>query len=137
MSHHQFVTRSDLVEIRDAEGMGRGVFAVSRIAADTLLFSDPVMLVPEDQCPKGSALDAIVFLWSTVMEDGLNQNAIVLGLGTMLNHSRSPNVIVYFEQDPDRVDFYALRGIEPGEQLTHDYNYDEYPPEWRNGSREH
>ena len=125
-----------MVEIRDAEGMGRGVFAVSWIPADTLLFSDPVMKVPEDQCPKGSVLDAIVFLWSTIMEDGLNQNAIVLGLGTLLNHSKSPNVIVYFEQNPDRVDFYALRGIEPGEQLTHDYNYDEYPSEWSNGSRE-
>ena len=131
MSHHQFVTRSDLVEIRNAEGMGRGVFAVTRIPADTLLSSDPVMMVPEDQCPKGSVLDSIVFLWSTVMEDGLNQNAVVLGLGTVLNHSKSPNVIVYFEQDPDRVDFYALRDIEPGEQLTHDYNYDEYPLDWR------
>jgi SET domain-containing protein len=131
MSHHQFVTRSDLVEIRDAEGMGRGVFAVSHIPADTLLCSDPVMMIPRDQCPKGSFLDTIVFLWSEVMEDGLNQNAIVLGLGTVMNHSKSPNVIVYFEQNPDRVDFYALRDIEPGEQLTHDYNYDEYPPGWR------
>ena len=131
MSHHQFVTRSDLVEIRDVKGMGRGVFAVSHIPADTLLFSDPVILVPEDQCPKGSVLDAIVFLWSDVMEDGLNLNAIVLGMGTMLNHSKFPNVIVYFDQNPDRVDFYALRDIEPGEQLIHDYNYDEYPAEWK------
>src|SRR5688500_12276667 len=115
MSHHQFVTRSDLVEIRDAGDMGRGVFAVSHIPADTLLFSDPVMLLPEDQCPKGSFLDTIVFLWSAVMEDGLRQNALVLGMGTVLNHSKSPNVIVYFEQDPDRVDFYALCDIEPGE----------------------
>ena len=122
-----------MVEIRDAEGMGRGVFAVSHIPADTLLFSDPVVLVPEGQCPKGSVLDAIVFLWSAVMEDGLGLNAIVLGMGTVLNHSESPNVIVWFERDPDRVDFYALRDIEPGEQLTHDYNYDEYPPEWRSG----
>ena len=131
MSHHQFVTRSDLVEVRDAGGMGRGVFAVSPIPADTLLFSDPVMFLPEDQCPKGSVLDTIVYMWSVVMEDGLNLNAIVLGLGTVLNHSKDPSVVVYFERDPDRVDFYALRDVEPGEQLTHDYNYDEYPPEWR------
>lgn len=137
MSHHQFVTRSDLVEVRDAGGMGRGVFAVSRIPADTVLFSDPVVLVPEGQCPKGSFLHAYVFMWSAVMEDGLGQNAIALGLGTLLNHSQSPNVVVYFERDPDRVDFYALRDIEPGEQLTQDYNYDEYPPEWGSGSREH
>lgn len=130
MSHHQFVTRSDLVEIRDAAGMGRGVFAVSRIPADTLLCSDPIMLVPEEQCPRGSVLDTIVYFWSAVMEDGLNQNAIALGLGTLMNHSKSPNVIVWFEQNPDRLDFYALRDIEAGEQLFHDYNYDEYPPEW-------
>jgi SET domain-containing protein len=130
MSHHQFITRSDLVEIRDAGDMGRGVFAVSRIPSGTLLFSDPVMKIPEDQCPKGSFLNSIVYFWSTVMEDGEKQNAIVLGLGTVLNHSKTPNVIVYFNQNPDRIDFYALRRIEPGEQLTHDYNYDEYPPEW-------
>jgi len=130
MSHHQFVTRSDLVEIRDAEGMGRGVFAVSHIPADTLLFSDPLMMVPENQCPKGSVLDAIVFFWSIVMEDGLSQNAIVLGMGTVLNHSKSPNVVASFEQNPNRVDIYTLRDIEPGEQLTHDYNYDEYPAGW-------
>jgi SET domain-containing protein len=131
MSHHQFVTRSDLVEVRDAGAMGRGVFAVSHIPADTLLFSGPVVLVPEEQCPKGSVLDAYVFLWSAVMEDGLGMNAVVLGLGTLLNHSKSPNVIVYFDQNPNRIDFYALRDIEPGEQLTQDYNYDEYPPEWK------
>jgi SET domain-containing protein len=128
---HQFITRSDLVELRDAEGMGRGVFAVSHIPAKTLLFSNPLMMVPEDQCPKGSVLSAYVFFWSVVMEDGLKQNAIALGLGTLLNHSKTPNVIVYFEDDPNRLDFYAERDIEPGEQLTHDYNYDEYPPEWR------
>ena len=136
MSHYQFVTRSDLVEVRDAGGMGRGVFAVSRIPADTLLFSDPVMPVPGDQCPEGSVLDAIVFRWSAAVGDGLGRGAIVLGLGTVLNHSRSPNVVVSFERDPDRVDFYALRDIGPGEQLSHDYGYDEYPPEWGSGSRE-
>ena len=131
MSHHSFVTRSDLVEIRDAACMGRAVFAVSPVPADTLLFSDPLMMIPADQCPKGSVLDTIVFLWSVVMEDGLNRNAIALGIGTVLNHSKLPNVIVYFEQNPNRLDFYSLRDIEPGEQLTHDYNYDEYPTEWR------
>ncbi|HEY2909843.1 MAG TPA: SET domain-containing protein-lysine N-methyltransferase [Gemmataceae bacterium] len=131
MSHHQFVTRSDLVEIRDADGMGRGVFAATQIPADTLLFSDPLMMIPEEQCPVGSLLDTIVFMWSVVMEDGLKQNALALGMGTVLNHSKLPNVIVYFEQNPDRLDFYALRDIEPGEQLTHDYNYDEYPAGWK------
>jgi SET domain-containing protein len=131
MAHHQFITRSDLVEIREAEGMGRGVFAVAPIPADTLLFSDPLMMIPADQCPKDSVLHSIVFFWSTVMEDGRNNNAIALGVGSVLNHSKNPNVIVYFEQNPDRIDFYALRHIAPGEQLTHDYNYDEYPPHWR------
>lgn len=131
MSHHQFVTRSDLVEVREAGKMGRGVFAVSRIPSGTLLFSDPVILIPESQCPKGSVLSSFVYFWSIVMEDGLGMNAVALGLGTILNHSRSPNVIVYFDHEPDRVDFYALRDIEPGEHLTHDYNYDEYPPGWQ------
>ena len=131
MSHHQFVTSSDLVEVRDAEGMGRGVFAVSRIPAGTLLFSDPVMPVPEDQCPQGSVLDAVVFRWSAVAGDGTGLCAIVLGMGTMLNHSDSPNVAVSFGRCPDRVDFHAQRDVEPGEQLTHDYDYDEYPPGWR------
>jgi len=120
-----------LVEIREVEGMGRGVFAALHIPADTLLFSDPVMFVPEDQCPKGSMMNTIVFFWSAVMEDGLKRNAIVLGMGTVLNHSKSPNVIVYFNHSPNRVDFYALHDIEPGEQLRHDYNYDEYPTDWK------
>lgn len=131
MSHHQFITRSDLFEIRDVEGMGRGVFAVSPIPEDTLLCSDPLVMVPESQCPKGSVLAAYVFYWSVVMEDGRGLNAIALGLGTVMNHSNRPNVIVWFEQNPDRLDFYALRDIKPGEQLTHDYNYDEYPPDWK------
>ena len=32
-----------MVEIRDAGSMGRGVFAVSHIPADTLLFSEPAL----------------------------------------------------------------------------------------------
>jgi SET domain-containing protein len=131
MSHHQFVTRSDLVEIRDAGVMGRGVFAVSRVPAGTLLFSDPVMLVPEDLCPPGSFLDAIVFRWSAVVGGTPGLCAIALGVGTVLNHSDSPNVVASFGRDPDRVDFHALRDIEAGEQLTHDYDYDEYPPGWQ------
>src|SRR5437764_15359076 len=98
--------------------MGRGVFAVSHIPAGTLLFSDPIVFVPEAQCPKGSVLDAYVHLWSAVMEDGLGLNTIALGLGTLLNHSKDPNVVVHFELEPERIDFYALRDIAPGEQLT-------------------
>src|SRR4249920_3742638 len=131
MSHHQFVTSSDLVEIRDAGSMGRGVFAVLRIPAGTLLFSDPVILVPKNQCPKVPVLDAIAFIWPDVMGDGQSMHAIVLGMGTLLNHSKSPNVDLTFDKYPDRVDFYALRDIEPHEQLTHDYGYDDYPSEWR------
>jgi SET domain-containing protein len=132
MSHHRFITRSDLVEVRDTESMGRGVFAVMPIPAGTLLFSDPVMLIPADECRKGMVLNTIVYFWSVVMEDGLGLNAISLGMGTLMNHSKSPNVVVYFDYEPERLDFYSLHDIEPGEQLTHDYNYDEYPPDWIN-----
>jgi len=81
--------------------------------------------------------DALVALCGAEMEARLGGESmpanrpVFVGMGTVLNHSKFPNVIVYFEQSPDRVDFYALRDIEPGEQLTHDYNYEEYPPEWR------
>jgi hypothetical protein len=89
------------------------------------------MHVPEHQCTEGSVVDAITFMWSEVMEDGRSLNAIALGLGTVLNHSNAPNVGVTFDQNPDRLDFYALRDIAPGEQLTHDYHYDDYPPDWK------
>lgn len=51
-----------------------------------------------------------------------NDSFLVLGYGSIYNHSNEPNVqsrIISYEQR--FIEFFALRDIEKGEQLCHDY----------------
>jgi SET domain-containing protein len=52
---------------------------------------------------------------------------MTLGYGSVYNHSATPNMKWYAKRSTNEIVFYAIRDIEPGEELTHDYKWDEYP----------
>jgi uncharacterized protein len=120
---------SDLVEIRrDArKGFGgRGVFARRRISEGTIIERAPVLLVPRDQVFENSPvplpsrrLSWYVYEWGE--HQGQECVAVALGYGSLYNHSYQPNAI-YRMEDPDAIEFIALRHIEPNEEITLNYN---------------
>ncbi len=109
---------SDLVEVRWTRKKGRGVFARQSIGKGTVIERAPVILVPTKEVFDTSAepkLADYVFDW------GKDTVAVVLGYGSLYNHSYQPNAEYYDSGRLTQV-FTALRDIRKGEEITVNYN---------------
>jgi SET domain-containing protein len=112
--------QSDAIEVRRSPGKGRGVFACRRIRAGEVIERVPVLVVPIDDLDNGSGwtnLGSYCFLWST------RTVALALGYGSLYNHSYRPNAR-YDDRGHRTKVFTSLRDIEPGEEITVNYNGD-------------
>ena len=99
-----------VLEIRDTERTGRGVFAVRRIAAGTrILTLEGQRYRTEDIPPESFAMQIDDDVW--LCSDGNS-------LDDCINHSCDANT-GFVQHDPV---LYALRDIAPGEELTWDYS---------------
>jgi SET domain-containing protein len=97
----------------------RGVFATASIKKGEVIEICPVIPMPVGQTKyvEKTFLTNYYFVWGPK-----NQPAIILGFGSMYNHSYSPNA-EYIERVKDKqAVFKALRDIRKGEEVTHNYN---------------
>ena len=114
----------------ESPGKGRGIFAQHHIASGDVIEEAPVVVVParEVEHLDRTALSNYYFVWG---EDE-REAAVLLGRCSLCNHSYQPNA--RFELLPDRqaIRFSALRNIEPGEEITTNYNGrpDDPKPMW-------
>jgi hypothetical protein len=92
---------------------GRGVFATRRFAEGDVVEMCPTVQVPDSDVTGG--LRDYVF---TSIEDG--DVVLVLGYGMLYNHSADPN-LEYEQEDPSSITFFAVRAVQPGDELTIDY----------------
>lgn len=101
---------------------GRGVFTAVDIAAGSVVESAPVLVVPPAQVAiiHQTALHDYYFRWGEDMDAA----AILLGLGSLYNHSFTPNLRIEMDFGNATVDFYALENIAAGSELTFNYNGD-------------
>jgi uncharacterized protein len=124
--------------VRAVPGKGRCVFAARDIAKGSLVLADPIILVPgaESDHTDQTVVGRYVFQWNE--EDDL---AVVLGLGSLINHGLPENVSLVSNYENMTMEFYALSNIRAGDELVYDYGHDhgelsEYygiPPEALNG----
>src|SRR5271165_4347324 len=110
--------------VKQSNGKGRGVFASVEwtfIPKGMVIHTSPVIVIPVHFCtqPKevGEILDRYVYVWG-------EETAIALGVGSLFNHSRHPNVHFLQRIDSLEIEYTALRNIADGEELTIDYGYD-------------
>lgn len=111
---------SDAIEVRRSPGKGRGVFARRRIKAGEVIERVPVLVVPIDDLNQGEAWTSLgnyCFVWSK------RTVALALGYGSLYNHSFHPNAR-YDDRGQQTKVFTSLRDIEPGEEITVNYNGD-------------
>lgn len=101
---------------------GRGVFSAEPIPRDSLLEVCPVIVLPEEDVHhiEETHLHDYYFLWG----ENEKQCAIVLGYGSLYNHSFSPNAEYRADYPAGALCFYALRDIPAGEEITVNYNGD-------------
>jgi SET domain-containing protein len=124
------VRSTDRVALRIATmgQRGRGVLADAAIAEGALVERSPVLIIPD--ADRRGADDTIVFTYVFMWEHGTVEEdlykhegraAIALGFTSLLNHSYTPNCEFIRHIDDLAIDLVALRAIDPGEELTIDY----------------
>jgi uncharacterized protein len=116
------LSTSDLVEVRRSNVHGLGVFATRRIAKGTRIIEYLGERVSHEEADRRyeekDANDSHTFLFivdsKTVIDAGADGND-----ARFINHSCNPNCESTVEQR--RVYIEAIRDIEPGAELTYDY----------------
>lgn len=114
------LTHSPLVEVRHIKGKGRGVFAKTFIPARTVVERVPVIVLPAEDV-EACELASYAFVWTGT------KVAIALGYGSLYNHSYTPNAR-YDDVGRRTKQFTAIRDIQPGEEITVNYNGDPNDP---------
>ena len=101
-------------------GRGRGVIALHPIARGERIERAPVIeLTPHERAALGTTrLARYYFEWGP----DSSHAAIVLGYGSLYNHSFEPNAEYGFHEQELAIDYIALRDIASGEEITINYN---------------
>ncbi len=99
---------------------GLGVFAAAPLSEGSIIEVCPVLLFPKAQLAaiRQTVLDDYYFDWG---DDG-EWYAFALGYGSLYNHSFQPNADYGMDFDHQTIEIYALRDIEPGEEIFINYN---------------
>ena len=111
---------SDLIEVRRSLGRGRGVFARKMIPAGTIIERVPMLVFPDSEIQND---DGVTALYHYCFEWGPGTVALALGCGSIYNHSYSPNAR-YDDIAQRTKTFSAIKDIQPGEEITINYNGD-------------
>jgi uncharacterized protein len=109
---------------------GRGVRAVSTINKGELIERCPFIEVPRHEASllNQSFLVTYFFYFGKLKE----QVAIVLGFGSLYNHSAKPNATYKIDAKRSIVDFIALENISKDTEITFDYYHDSTPENKKN-----
>lgn len=122
--------RLPFIYFRASPRGGRGVFTLKEIPEGALIEICPVIVLPEEDLPliHKTRLHDYYFLWG----DDEKQCAIALGFGSLYNHDYHPNAEYVIDAEQQCIDIYSLRDIEPGEEITLNYNGDpeDQSPVW-------
>ena len=111
-----------MLAVGPSPGKGRGVFAARRIRAGEVIEDAPVIVVPASEIEhlERTVLQDYYFLWGPQEKDA----ALLLGLCALCNHSYRPNAMFQLQHEAGTIRFVALHDIEPGEEVTTNYNGD-------------
>ncbi|KAJ6584832.1 cytidine deaminase-like protein [Mycena capillaripes] len=122
-----------LCVVKNSEGKGRGVFAVRAIPSQTIVESSPVLLLGKEEYEthgRFTILDHYAFKWKN------GSMALALGLGSLFNHSTSPNLSYTIDSSNDLIHYTTTRNIEPDEELCIYYGsslwFDPVDPQYLN-----
>jgi len=101
---------------------GWGVFCKVRIPKGRVFEVAPIIYLPRKYCTRmnNTPIDSYRFeFWG-------DATAIVLGFGSLYNHSHSaPNSEYNVNRKSQTYSFYAIKDIPPNTEILHDYNWDD------------
>lgn len=106
------------IEVRQSGIHGKGVYAVQRIRKGSAIIEYTGERVGEDEANEryqGNPSTYLFMVDDDIYIDGLSGG----NEARFINHSCDPNCVAYLEGD--RVVIHALKNIQPGIELTYDY----------------
>ncbi len=108
------------VEIKTTNGKGRGVFATKNILKDEIIEQCPIIYINEEQEKfiQKTILGKYIYAWN----DNKNDGAIILGFGSIYNHSYSPNAEYVRDLKNNLLIYKAIKNILEGDEITVNYN---------------
>ncbi len=114
------MTSAPALAVASFPGRGRGVVALRAFAQGELVERAPVIALSLEDRERihDSLLARYYFEWGEDDEGA----AIVLGYGSLYNHSFSPNLCYEFHETEFAIEFVALCDIAAGEELAINYN---------------
>ena len=108
--------------IEKTKSKGRGVFTREKIEADTVIEEAPVIVMnAEDRVNiDKTLLHDYIFAW------GKNEDQCAMALGnvSVYNHSYESNCEYFMDFEKEIIEVKTVRQINPGEELTINYNGD-------------
>ncbi len=121
------VYRAPGLHVLLTKDMGLGVFAGKRIRKGTIIERCPVLPLTRSEERKVQSISLRDYIFAWGKRPCLS--CIVLGWGSLYNHSDVPNATYYQMMKRHQIKFVALRDIKKGEQIFIDYEWDaeEYP----------
>ncbi len=112
--------KNNMLYIANSHGKGRGVYTDNRIERDTVIEECPVLEIPHEEVEllELTMLNNYYFAWGKDQK----QAALALGLGSIYNHSYTPNAIYRPRESEQVIEFVAIRKILANEEITINYN---------------
>jgi len=104
--------------IKEAGKKGRGVFAVVPIQKGTVIDISPVLVFSQEEYEKHArhtVVDHYTYQWTN------GHMALALGLGSLFNHSQTPNVGFIRDSLALCIRYITLSDIAPGDELSISY----------------
>jgi SET domain-containing protein len=105
--------------VKDSSVHGKGVFAVDKISSGEIIEECHFIHLNENDFSKlDSALKEYTFCWPLFNN---NSHAVVLGFGSIYNHSDNNNAIWTTNIDKRYFIFIAIKDIYPGDEIFTNY----------------
>jgi len=109
----------------------RAVLAREAIKKDSVIEACPVIIFPNSELKyiEKTIINSYEYVWDD------KHDCVVLGYGSIYNHSYTPNAYFTKNYENKTMDYIALRDIEKDEEITVNYNgdpddYEKLDPEY-------
>lgn len=108
------------IYIGDSTLSGRGVFAAQDIEAGEVIEEAPILEIPEDQVEDLMKTDLLNYFFGS--GNGFESPAIILGFGSLYNHSYKPNAKFVKKLNEKVLRFVAIADIKKDQEILINYN---------------
>lgn len=113
------------IKIVDIQGKGRGVIATEDIKNGEIIEICPIIFISKKET-KFFEKEKTVLKYYYLIQTGINKFCIMLGYGSLYNHSLTANAGIYYnlKTAENFLQFKAIKNINAGEEIVFNYEFD-------------